>query len=56
MNNLQLSTQNLTLQKSIIEVIQDFTSTFNSLKTSKRYEVVLKEFFEFLEVKQLDEL
>jgi len=37
--------QNFTLQKNINEVIKDFTSTFNSLKTQKRYKTVLEEFF-----------
>ena len=56
MNNLKIQNQLFTLQKNITEVIKDFTSTFNSLKTQKRYKTVLEEFFEFLDLKQLDEL
>lgn len=54
-NQLQIN-QNLILQKYINEVIKDFISSFNSAKTQKRYKTVLEEFFELLEIKQLDEL
>lgn len=56
MNNLKTQNQIFTLEKDITEVIKDFTSTFNSAKTQKRYKTVLEEFFEFLDLKQLDEL
>ena len=56
MNNLKIQNQIFKLEKNIIEVIWDFISSFNSLKTQKRYKTVLVEFFELLEIKQLDEL
>jgi hypothetical protein len=56
MNNLKIQNQIFKLEKNINEVIKDFISSFNSLKTQKRYKTVLVEFFELLEIKQLDEL
>lgn len=61
MNNLQIQNQIFKLDKNILdkninEVIWDFISSFNSAKTQKRYKTVLEEFFEFLNLKQLDEL
>jgi len=56
MKNLQKNTQSPLLQKSIKEVIADFTSSFNSIKTKKRYQKVLVEFFEFMEIGSLEKL
>lgn len=47
---------NLTLQKSITDVIEDFLSWFNSPKTKNRYRTVLKQFFDELWTKKLSEL
>ncbi|CAA6808884.1 MAG: Unknown protein [uncultured Campylobacterales bacterium] len=56
MQELLNISQNLTLQKSINEVIEDFISSFNSARTKNRYKTVLKQFFNSLDIKQLDEL
>jgi len=56
MKNLQTQKQLFTLQRNISEVIEDFTVSFNSIKTQKRYKTVLKQFFELLEVQQLKQL
>lgn len=56
MQKLQTQTKIYALQKNIIEVIEDFTNSFNSLKTKKRYKTVLKQFFEMLEIVKLEEL
>jgi hypothetical protein len=56
MKNLQKNSQSPLLQKSIKEVVADFTSSFNSIKTKKRYQKVLVEFFEFMEIVSLEEL
>jgi len=56
MQNLQTQTKIFTLQRNISEVIEDFTISFNSIKTQKRYKTVLKQFFEILEVQQLEQL
>jgi len=50
MQHLQTQTKIYALQKNIIEVIEDFTNSFNSQKTQIRYQTVLKQFFELLEV------
>jgi len=46
MQHLQTQTKIYALQKNIIEVIEDFTSSFDSQKTKQRYQTVLKQFFE----------
>jgi site-specific recombinase XerD len=56
MQNLQTQTKIFRLQRNINEVIEDFTISFNSIKTQKRYKTVLKQFFEILEVQQLEQL
>lgn len=56
MQNLKMQNKLFTLQKNITEVIKDFTSSFNSQKTQVRYQTVLKQFFELLEVQQLEQL
>ena len=43
MQNLQTQTKIFTLQRNISEVIEDFTISFNSIKTQKRYKTVLKQ-------------
>jgi len=43
MQNLQTQTKIFTLQRNINEVIEDFTISFNSIKTQKRYKTVLKQ-------------
>ena len=53
MQHLQTQTKIYALQKDITEVIKDFTSSFNSQKTEGRYQTVLKQFFELLEVQKL---
>jgi len=56
MQHLQTQTKIYALQKDITEVIKDFTGSFNSQKTQGRYQTVLKQFFELLEVQKLEEL
>ena len=56
MKNLQTQNQLFTLQRNIDEVIEDFTISFNSIKTQKRYKTVLKQFFELLKVQKLEQL
>ncbi len=56
MQNLQTQNQIFTLQRNIDETIRDFTISFNSIKTQKRYQTVLKQFFELLQVQQLEQL
>ena len=56
MQELQTTTHDLTLQKSIIEVIEDFTDSFNAQKTKNRYKTVLLEFFWTLNIIKLEEL
>ncbi len=56
MQKLQTQTKIYALQKNIIDVVEDFTNSFNSLKTKKRYKTVLKQFFEMLEIVKLEEL
>ena len=53
MQHLQTQTKIYALQKDIIEVIKDFIGSFNSQKTQGRYQTVLKQFFELLEVQKL---
>jgi len=56
MQNLLNINQIFTLQKNINEVIEDFSNSFNSKKTQIRYQTVLKQFFELLQVQQLKQL
>ena len=56
MKQLQTQNQIFTLQRNIDETIRDFTISFNSIKTQKRYQTVLKQFFELLQVQQLEQL
>jgi len=56
MKQLQTQNQIFTLQQNINETIRDFTISFNSIKTQKRYQTVLKQFFVLLEVAQLEQL
>jgi uncharacterized protein YutD len=56
MQKLQTTTQDLTLQKSIKEVIKDFIDSFNAIKTKNRYKTVLLEFFSELNIIRLEEL
>jgi uncharacterized protein YutD len=56
MKHLQTQRKIYALQKDITEVIKDFTGSFNSLKTQKRYQTVLKQFFQLLQVQQLEQL
>jgi site-specific recombinase XerD len=56
MKNLININQDLILQKSIIEVIDDFLLSYNSIHTKKRYKTTLIEFFEYLNVNHLEEL
>ncbi len=56
MQELQTTIQDLTLQKSINEVIEDFLASFNAQKTKNRYKTVLKEFFWTLNIWVLEEL
>ena len=56
MKDLQTTTQDLTLQKPLNEVIQDFIDSFNAQKTKNRYKTVLLEFFWTLNIIKLEEL
>ena len=56
MKNLQTQNKLFTLQRNIDKVIEDFTISFNSIKTQKRYKTVLKQFFVLLKVQQLVQL
>ena len=53
MQELQITIQDLTLQKPIIEVIKNFTNSFNAIKTQNRYKTVLLEFFSELKIIKL---
>jgi len=56
MKDLINSNQNLILEKSINEVLEDFLLFYNSIQTKKRYKIVLSEFLDFLKIKQLEDL
>jgi len=56
MKYLQTQNQIFTLQQNIDDTIRDFTIFFNSIKTQKRYQTVLKQFFTLLEIVQLEQL
>ena len=56
MNKLETQNQIFTLQRNIDETIRDFIISFNSIKTQQRYQSVLKQFFQLLQVQQLEQL
>lgn len=56
MQDLLNTNQNLILERSMTEVIDDFLFSFNSEKTKIRYKTVLKQFFDELQINRLEDL